>query len=95
MNVMTCERAVQWMREHQEKGVYEDLTDAIRKALADDDDEDLGRYVIESFERAIEGEISPERAARDMFTALVGCTFSSLVQHMAEIEEWARKENEI
>lgn len=89
MSVMTFEQAMQWMREHQGKGADKDLTDAIRQALAEDDDEDLGRYVIGVFEKAKEGLVSPERAARYMFSALVGWDLESLVQHMAENEEWA------
>ncbi len=81
---MTSEQAMQWMREHREKGAYEDLTDAIRQAFLDDEDEDLGRYVIGAFEKAKEGVISPERAARNMFAALVGWNFETLVRRIAE-----------
>lgn len=89
MSVMTFEQAMQWMREHREKNAYEDLTDAIRQVMVDDEDEDLGRYVIGVFEKAKEGSVSPEKAARYMFSALVGWDLESLVQHMAENEEWA------
>lgn len=85
---MTFEQARQWMREHREKNAYKDLTDAIRQALADDEDEDLGKYVIGAFAQAKEGLVSPERAARSMFCALVGWDFETLVQHIAENEEW-------
>ena len=95
MNTMTFEQAMQWMREHREKNAYKDLTAAIRQALADDEDEDLGKYVIGAFAQAKEGLVSPEKAARNMFAALVGWDLESLVQHIAENEEWSRKENEI
>ena len=84
---MTFEQAMQWMRDHREKNAYEDLTDTIRRALMEDDDERLGRYVIESFERAIEGAISPELAARDMFTTLTGWNLETLVRDIAENEK--------
>lgn len=95
MSAMTFEQAIQWMREHREENSYEKLTDAIRQALADDKDEDLGKYVMEAFGQAKEGLLPPERAARSMFCALVGCRFGSLVQQIAETEKWSRKENEI
>lgn len=81
---MTFEQAMQWMREHREKNAYKDLTDAIRQALADDKDEDLGKYVMGAFGQAKEGLLPPERAARSMFCALVGQDFATLVQRMAE-----------
>lgn len=89
MSAMTFEQAMQWMREYREKNAYEDLTDTIRQVLADDDDEGLGKYVIEAFEKAKEGAISPEQAAQDMFCALTGWDLETLVQHMAENEEWS------
>lgn len=89
MSAMTFEQAIQWMREHREKNAYKDLTAAIRQALADDEDEDLGKYVIGAFAQAKEGLISPEKAAQSMFCALVGWDFQALVQHIAENEEWS------
>ena len=89
MNTMTFEQAMQWMQDHREKNAYEDLTDAIRQVMAEDEDEDLGRYVIKTFEKAKEGAVSPEQAARNMFAALVGWDLESLVQHMAKNEEWS------
>lgn len=86
---MNFEQAMQWLREHQEKGAYGDLTDAIWRALMEDDDERLGRYVIESFERAIEGAISPELAARDMFTTLTGWNLETLVRDMTTTKKWS------
>ena len=88
MYAMTFQQAMQWMQDHREKNAYEDLTDAIRQALLDDEDEDLGRYVINTFQKAKEGMISPEQAARNMFAALVGWDLESLVRHMAENEEY-------
>ena len=88
MYAMTFQQAMQWMQDHREKNAYEDLTDAIRQALLDDEDEDLGRYVINTFQKAKEGMISPEQVARNMFAALVGWDLESLVRHMAENEEY-------
>ena len=87
MSAMTFEQAMQWMREHQEKNAYKNLTDAIRQALADDEDEDLGKYVMGAFAQAKEGLVSPEKAAQSMFCALVGWDFETLVRHIAENEE--------
>ncbi len=87
MSAMTFEQAMQWMREHREKNAYKNLTDAIRQALADDEDEDLGKYVMGAFAQAKEGLVSPEKAAQSMFCALVGWDFETLVRHIAENEE--------
>lgn len=88
MSTMTFEQAMQWMRDHREKNACEDLTDTIRQALAEDEDEDLGKYVMGAFAQAKEGLVSPEKAAQSMFCALVGWGFETLVRHIAENEEY-------